>query len=377
MTRKLVFNMRTLLLFLHVLGGGFFLTLLFASSSTLAQGQLSSRCSRDSQCQTGLYCFACRAAGSAFFASYCTRSDATPTSAFPKNTSLPFNKYAWLTTHNSFAIFGSPPRAGTPIITFFNQEDSVTQQLNNGVRGLMLDMYDFKNTVWLCHSFNGKCFDFTAFRPAIETLIEIKSFLDNNAMEIITIFIEDYVNAPFGLTKVFTSAGLMKYWFPLSNMPVGGADWPTLDTMIQMNHRLIVFTSMDKEATEGIAHQWNFTNENQFGDDGMKQGICINRGGSSVMSDTTKALIVQNFFPTNPNPIEVCVDNSDALWNELSSCYSASGNRWSNFLAVDFYKRSTGGGAFHAVDTLNGQLECGCLDITSHCSCSSLETREG
>jgi len=27
----------------------------------------------------------------------------------------------------------------------------------------MLDMYDFKNTVWLCHSFNGKCFDFTAF----------------------------------------------------------------------------------------------------------------------------------------------------------------------------------------------------------------------
>jgi hypothetical protein len=94
-------------------------------------------------------------------------------------------------------------------------------------------------------------------------LIEIKSFLDNNAMEIITIFIEDYVNAPFGLTKVFTSAGLMKYWFPLSNMPVGGADWPTLDTMIQMNQRLIVFTSMDKEATEGIAHQWNFTNENQ------------------------------------------------------------------------------------------------------------------
>lgn len=46
--------------------------------------QLNSRCSRDSQCQTGLYCFACPAAGSAFPASYCTRSDATPTSAFPK-----------------------------------------------------------------------------------------------------------------------------------------------------------------------------------------------------------------------------------------------------------------------------------------------------
>ena len=27
----------------------------------------------------------------------------------------------------------------------------------------MLDMYDFRNDIWLCHSFNGECFDFTAF----------------------------------------------------------------------------------------------------------------------------------------------------------------------------------------------------------------------
>ncbi len=43
MTRKLVFNMKTLLLFLHVIGGGCFLTLLFANSSTLAQGQVIGR----------------------------------------------------------------------------------------------------------------------------------------------------------------------------------------------------------------------------------------------------------------------------------------------------------------------------------------------
>lgn len=47
-----------------------------------------------------------------------------------QTTSLPFNKYAWLTTHNSFAILGSAPQAGAPILTFFNQEDSVLQQLN-------------------------------------------------------------------------------------------------------------------------------------------------------------------------------------------------------------------------------------------------------
>lgn len=35
--------------------------------------------------------------------------------------------------------------------------------VQNGVRGLMLDTYDFDNDVWLCHSFQGKCYNFTAF----------------------------------------------------------------------------------------------------------------------------------------------------------------------------------------------------------------------
>lgn len=35
--------------------------------------------------------------------------------------------------------------------------------LQNGVRGLMLDMYDFNNDVWLCHSFGGTCYNYTAF----------------------------------------------------------------------------------------------------------------------------------------------------------------------------------------------------------------------
>lgn len=27
----------------------------------------------------------------------------------------------------------------------------------------MLDMYDFNNDVWLCHSFRGQCFNVTSF----------------------------------------------------------------------------------------------------------------------------------------------------------------------------------------------------------------------
>lgn len=101
-------------------------------------------------------------------------------------------------------------------------------------------------------------------QPAINVLKEIRSFLETNPSEIVTIFIEDYVTSPQGLTKVFNASGLNKYWFPLSRMPKNGGDWPTVDDMVQKNQRLVVFTSKSsKEASEGIAYEWNYVVENQ------------------------------------------------------------------------------------------------------------------
>lgn len=95
-------------------------------------------------------------------------------------------------------------------------------------------------------------------------LREIQKFLEANPSEIITIFIEDYVTSPKGLTKVFDDAGLRKYWFPVSRMPKNGGNWPTVTDMIQKNQRLVVFTSKSsKEASEGIAYEWNYVVENE------------------------------------------------------------------------------------------------------------------
>ncbi|XP_020588581.1 PI-PLC X domain-containing protein At5g67130-like [Phalaenopsis equestris] len=47
----------------------------------------------------------------------------------------------------------------------------------------------------------------------------------------------------------------------------------------------------------------------------------------------------------------------------LQTCHSAASNRWANFVAVDFYKRSEEGGVFQATDMLNGRLLCGCDDV--------------
>ncbi|GFY88752.1 PLC-like phosphodiesterases superfamily protein [Actinidia rufa] len=176
--------------------------------------------------------------------------------------------------------------------------------------------------------------------PAIDTFKEIRAFLSANPSEIVTMIIEDHVKAPNGLTKAFDASGLRKYWFPMSQMPQNGRDWPLVRDMVAKNQRLIVFTSDEsKQKSERIAYQWNYIVESQYGDGGIDFRSCHKREESAPLHDK-KDLI-----------------------DMLHTCYKAAGNRWANFVAVDYYKRSDGGGSFQAIDTLNGKLLCGCNDV--------------
>ncbi|KAK5785317.1 hypothetical protein V6Z11_A11G224500 [Gossypium hirsutum] len=94
-----------------------------------------------------------------------------------------------------------------------------------------------------------------------------------------------------------------------------------------------------------------------------KAGSCPNRAESSGLDDKTKSLVLVNYFHSMSSKGKTCEDNSGDLINMLRTCYSAASNGWANFVAVDYYKRSEGGGSFQAVDTLNGKLLCGCDDI--------------
>ncbi|KAJ4898802.1 PLC-like phosphodiesterases superfamily protein [Raphanus sativus] len=221
----------------------FFLLLItaFCLSSFVLSLQMGETCSSSSRCDAGLSCQSCPASGNT--GSTCTRiRPLNPTS-------------------------------------------------KNGVRGIMLDVYDFRNDIWLCHSAAGSCFNFTAFQPAVNALKEINDFLESNLSEVVTIILEDYVTSSRGLTKVFKASGLSKFLFPVSRMPKDGKDWPTVNDMVKQNQRLVVFTSKKgKEASEGLAYQWDYMVENQYGNDGMNDGSCTNRNESPPLDTKSRSL---------------------------------------------------------------------------------------
>ncbi|KVH92499.1 PLC-like phosphodiesterase, TIM beta/alpha-barrel domain-containing protein [Cynara cardunculus var. scolymus] len=260
---------------------------LLQSSSSLKIGETCS--TANNKCDSGLRCGTCPASGNT--RPRCTRIQ--PFSPTSKVNGLPFNRYTWLTTHNSFAVSGTKSPTGGPVLGPANQEDDITSQLK---------------------------------QPAINVLREIQKFLQANPSEIITIFIEDYVTSPNGLTKVFDASGLSKFMFPASRMPRNGGDWPTITDMVKQNQRLIVFTSKSsKEASEGIAYEWTYVVENQYGNEGKIAGSCPSRSESSPMNTTSRSLVLQNYFSTNPNVTGACIDNSASLISMMNTCQEAAG----------------------------------------------------
>jgi hypothetical protein len=217
-----------------------------------------------------------------------------------------------------------------------NQTHGLTQQLNDGIRAMLLDTHDFNGEPHLCHA---SCY--LGSQPLVEGLAEIVAFLQAEPDQVLALIFEDHIDAET-TQSAFVSAGLdgFVYTHP-------GGDWPTLAQMIDAGTRVVVGAENEGPPPDWYAHawdQWQDTPYDFWHEDDFSCGP--NRGSAS------NPLFLVNHWLSNPvaNSWTAEVANTAEILEARAAECLAERGRLPGVIAVDFYEL---GDLFAVVDRLN------------------------
>lgn len=244
-------------------------------------------------------------------------------------------------THNA--------HAHTPVFSELaaNQANSVTTQLNDGVRALTFKTYYTDDAacgsqdVYVYHGFAT-----LGCTPFIDVLNEVKAFMDANPNEVVTIGLEGSASVS-RMKPVFDDAGLT----PMLHPQELGQAWPTLGELIESGERLVVFTDRGvsaNAAVDGFQDYWSFIVDNDYDAQQLSDFNC-----EWFRGDPSGGLYLFNHFITKltPQPDSAQVINQrSVLLTRIRECEAYKG-RLPNFLHVDFYNY---GDCLSVADELNG-----------------------
>lgn len=258
---------------------------------------------------------------------------------FPELCDRAFDAVAYPTTHNAMSNeedgFLGP-----------NQTFSVTHQLEDGIRALMLDTWYFDGDAVLCHGGDVFPCDLSGMKPLVDGLTEIREFLERRPNEVVSIIFESYISEADTLSD-FIASGLIDY---VHVQPVGDP-WPTLRELIESGERLIVFTDDSAASLPWHHYVWDFAWETHFSFQEPADFSCnINRGSMG------NSLFILNHFLTNliGSPTLANMVNYNPLFIDRAEQCEMESGRLPNFVTVDFYDI---GDLFYVVDSLNGVLD--------------------
>lgn len=279
------------------------------------------------------------------------------------------NEVVFAATHNSMSISNYgwmwPEHDGT-----------LTDQLAAGVRAMLIDTYygdtpekidTFLKTapssirpvletiisqadpalkgdgMFLCHNLCS-----LGGTPLVESLAEIRVFMDSHPREVIVLILQDDVR-PEDTARAFEESGLIRYVY--AHDP--GEDWPTLGEMIEQGTRLVVFAENAGPPPAWHHHAWEYIQETPFKFGSIAELSCVPNRGTPDGS-----LFLLNHWITrrSPDRVDATIVNAyDYLLNRAEECQAQRG-LIPNFIAVNFYSI---GDLFVVVDTLNGVCQ-GC-----------------
>ncbi|MCA9651129.1 MAG: hypothetical protein H6712_18905 [Myxococcales bacterium] len=250
----------------------------------------------------------------------------------------PFDEVVFPGTHNSHSALDE----GFPQLNA-NQQHGIAQQLADGVRVMLIDVYPDEadpDTVLMCH---GPCS--LASTPHLEGLGAIVGFLQANPREVLTIIYEDHV-AVEELEEDFAVTGADALAF----VHAPGQPWPTLGEMIEADARLVVTAESGGPPPPWFHHVWDEAWDTPYGPMSAQELSCeLNRGSPEHDLFLVNHWVNDAFgLPSMENA--AIVNASDVLLARAQECW----RQWDhapNFLAIDFYEE---GDLFAVVDALNG-----------------------
>lgn len=264
------------------------------------------------------------------------RADPLPCNGHPELCSKLYSSVVYPTTHNSYA-FGPFPAA--------NQKYSIRRQLLDGIRGFMLDgWYPSKTNqtvIELCHT---DCALLDA-GSLTDTLKLLAKFMNENPREVITILLENSGSIPAAkFAESFTEANIVSLIY---TPPSTTAAWPTLESMIQSNKRLVVFTGSGADAAVApwMLNEFDYVWETPFSYTSEAEFNCnIDRPKGEKRPMYVLNHFIHGLITIGGTTIEVpeptqaaSINSAESLTRHATACTTSAGSV-PNFVAVDFYQ---------------------------------------
>lgn len=283
----------------------------------------------------------------------------------------PYGSITHLGAHDSPFVRDSTTRFSTSGNQYYNS----TVQLSAGVRLLSAQVHKSNGGWHLCHS---AC-DLLDMGLLSAWLKEIKTWMDNNPNEVVTVLLVNSDKAtPTDLHNEFVKSGINSYAYtpPSISTAPAPSSWPTLQSLIAANTRLMVFVaSVDlTKATPEMYYlmtEFLFIFENPFEN--------LKFADFSCDPNRPQQLTVQSALGSNRMPLmnhflyasyggllsdvqvpdvgNISTTNSPStslvgsLGAAVDNCTSVYGGKPPTFILVDFFDE---GPAIQTVDRLNG-----------------------
>lgn len=257
-------------------------------------------------------------------------------------------------------------RVGILALTLFRGLNT-TRQLDAGVRLLTAQVHD-KNGAWhLCHS---SCSLLDA-GPLSDWLAEIKTWLDQNPDDVVTVLLVNSDNAAASdLDAEYQAAAIKPYAYSVPTTTTVPYAWPTLNELITSGKRLVTFVAdmYPSTAAPYLLNEFNYIFENPFSVLSLSNFSCAPERPAIVQGQTSAAVqsgrlplmnhflaIGRDFGIQVPNVGNISITNAVSgsmgnLGDAAAACTTSYGKA-PTFILVDFFDQ---GPAIDTVDRLNG-----------------------